>query len=121
MELIIDRLSDDAKAVAGAMFGMMRPNIGELVFHTASRISPRAKAALDELHRTGLVTCEELYGGLGRRYVPLVEFSACLAWLRRNPDRCRFSMTTGSTPGTISFTGNPVALVATIAAIKEGA
>lgn len=50
-EINLDGLSDDAKAVAGAMFGMMKPNSANsgLAFGTPSRITKRANAALTEL------------------------------------------------------------------------
>lgn len=85
-------LSDDAKAVAGAAFGLMAPGIGELVFLTPSRITPRAKAALDELVSAGVASCEPHNHSGGLRYRPLIDCHPFMRWLARNKRQADFAL-----------------------------
>jgi hypothetical protein len=71
---LIERLSSDAKCVAGAWFGMMTPGKGDLTFQLqTTRPTDRALDALAELVAGGFVSVEALnrYGGLV--YRPLVD------------------------------------------------
>lgn len=82
-------LSDDAKAVAGGHFGLMRPHDGTLTFQTPGRITDRAQAALAELVQAGVCTVRtERSGALV--YTPAIECRCFMAWLGRNPKAGRF-------------------------------
>lgn len=78
-------LSDRAKSVAGAWFGMMSPGKGELTFQLrGARPSDEAQAGLDELVRAGVVSVEPFNKFGGIVYRPLIDFRWALRWLDRN-------------------------------------
>lgn len=83
-------LSDDAKAVAGSHFGLMVAHKGEVSFATPSRITPRAKAALDELVAEDILSLEERDGGL--IYTPIVDCTHYTNWLASNPHKGNFKI-----------------------------
>ena len=78
-------LSDEAKCVASAWFGMMSPGKGELTFELQGR-KPAAWAqkGLNELVREGFVSVEPFnkYGGLV--YRPMVDCHWAFRWFARN-------------------------------------
>jgi len=68
-------LSEDARRVGAAWFGMMAPKEGQLVFSMErNRPTKRAQAALDELLTAGMISCESFnkYGGI--IYRPIWDF-----------------------------------------------
>jgi hypothetical protein len=77
-------LSDDAKAVAGGCFGMMRPG-GESQLRFGmkeSRPTARTQAALDEIEAMGGVLRQVgLYGEV--IYTPLVNFRDFFKWMMK--------------------------------------
>lgn len=74
-------LSDNARAVAAAWFGMMQPNgRSQLRFAMVeSRPSERAQAGLDELLAAGIISREDEPSG-AIVYRPLVECREHLQW-----------------------------------------
>jgi hypothetical protein len=82
-------LSDDARAVAGSHFGLMRRG-GTVGIASGRQVTARAQTALDELVDHGLVAFEAT--GEGTTYTALADCSAHLRWLGRNPGQGRFAM-----------------------------
>lgn len=85
-------LSDDAKAVAGAVFGFMSPGRGVLSFRMIeNRPTGRAQAALDELVAMGAVAFERRDGVEYTLRVNPIDFRR---WMARNLNRedIRFPM-----------------------------
>jgi len=78
----LEDLGADAKAVAGAWFGMMVPGEGTLCFGMkAQRPSARAQAALDEIVAAGVAVRSDGEDG-SVSYVPAVDCSPLLGWLQ---------------------------------------
>ena len=78
-------LSDGAKAVAGAWFGMMAPGKGELTFQLREgRPSDEAQQGLDELVRAGIISVEPFNEFGGIVYRPLAPCNWAFKWLSRN-------------------------------------
>ncbi|MGU3286507.1 hypothetical protein [Methylobacterium mesophilicum] len=77
-------LSDNARAVAAAWFGMMRPDsTSRLRFGMVeSRPSERAQAGLDELQAAGVISREDEPRG-AVVYRPLIECREHLEWAWR--------------------------------------
>lgn len=78
-------LSDRAKAVCGAWFGMMLPGKGDVTFQLREgRPSAEAQDGLDELVRAGVISVEAFnqYGGLV--YRPLIDCRWAHKWLGKN-------------------------------------
>lgn len=82
-------LSDDAKAIAGGWFGMMKPGeSGGLTFRMKdSRPTARAQAALDELLAAGVIETVEVYRAPAITYRPIVDTADFMRWLWANMDR----------------------------------
>jgi hypothetical protein len=81
----LEKLSDTAKAVAGAWFGMMSPGKGDLTFELREgRPTDEALDALSELVRAGVASVAPFnqYGGLV--YRPLVDCRPAFKWLLAN-------------------------------------
>lgn len=78
----LETLSDDAKAVAAAWFATMRPGSeSELTLRMReSRPTARTQDALDELVRTGIVSCTALNDQGGLVYKPLLSCHPILRW-----------------------------------------
>jgi hypothetical protein len=95
-----DELSDAAKGLLGSVFWMMPIGSEGLIFHTPSRISDQAKAALEELVAAGFVEEDRhTYRG-GVRYSPKVNCFEFWGWVGRNLDNpaiC-FPLTKPTTP-----------------------
>ncbi|MFD3263150.1 hypothetical protein [Phenylobacterium ferrooxidans] len=91
--LDLDALSDDAKAMAGAHFGlMMWPRMGMLTFQMVeNRPNARGQAALDELVAKGVANVEPLNDGPARVYRPLVRCDAAYRWFAENLDKASFA------------------------------
>lgn len=84
----MDMLSDDAKAVAGSVFGTMRPGHGTLTFRMIeSRPTARMQAALDELEAAGLVECKPINQVGGKEYRVLANLNDFFVWMMNNIDR----------------------------------
>lgn len=80
-------LSDDAKAIAGVWFGMMRPGKGSVTHHLRElKPTDRTQAALDELVAKGVISVEPFnrFGGLV--YRPLMDCHAAFAWFGKLRD-----------------------------------
>jgi hypothetical protein len=84
------KLTDQARAVAGALFGIMKPGGGShLTFQMReSRPTKECQAALDELVAAGVISREPLnqYSN-GVVYTPLVNCFDHYKWLMRNDKR----------------------------------
>lgn len=77
-------LSDDAKAVAGAYFGIMGEK-ASLVFHMVkSRPTARTQAALDELVAAKIISRTPLNKHGGVEYRPISPTRQFGLWLRKN-------------------------------------
>lgn len=73
-------LSDDARAVAAAWFGMSQPGQGHLRFAMVqSKPSARAQAGLDELLAAGIISREDERSG-AVTYRPLVSCHEHQVW-----------------------------------------
>lgn len=88
-------LSDDAKALAGGIFSWCP----KLEFATPSRITSRAKAALDELLRAEVIVQEKMEPS-GVRYRPRVPVDRYRRWCDRHPEALRFSLVEGDLAAT---------------------
>jgi hypothetical protein len=88
-EVNLAALSDDAKAILGAHFGLMiTPGKGRLTFQTPWNRTARAIAALDELVREGVLSVvdgEE--GRWARTYRALVNCGPAFHWCSKNRDK----------------------------------
>jgi hypothetical protein len=89
-------LSDDAKALAGGVFSWCP----RLEFLTPSRITPRAKVALDELLRAEVIVQEAMEPS-GVRYRPRIPLGRYRRWCDRHPAAMQFSLVDGDCKGTI--------------------
>ncbi len=112
-------LSDDAKCVAGGTFGMMQPGKGTVTFHTPSRITPRGKAALDELVEAGVLSCETFnrFGGLV--YKPMVLCWPFHLWLGANREKGNFALVSGAKPGDKITMEGPKEQIEALASVPE--
>lgn len=76
----LDTLSDDARAVGAAWFGMGAGK-SELIFRMRQgRPTARAQAGLDELVAAKIISREDNFEGGAVRYRALVDCGPLLAW-----------------------------------------
>jgi len=73
-------LSDDARAIAGGLFGSPLPVVQSLRFERPDQISARAEAALAELVDAGVLSCTVTDRAV--TYVGLVDCHNFYDWLR---------------------------------------
>lgn len=90
-------LSDDAKALAGGVFSWCP----KLEFRTPSRITARAKGALNELLRAEVIVQEAMEPS-GVRYRPRVPLDRYRRWCDRHPTAMRFSLVEGDSDATVT-------------------
>lgn len=95
-------LSDDAKAIAGCWFALMKPNSqSALTLHLIeNKPAPRTQDALDELVGKGVLSVEPFneFGGLV--YKPLVDCHDAFKWFMENAERpdLKFRLMVPTTP-----------------------
>lgn len=75
-------LSDDAKSVLGAWFGMGSKSVLNLHL-VESRPTPRCRAALDELVAAGALSKAPFNRFGGETYKPLIETREYMTWLMK--------------------------------------
>lgn len=88
----MDRLSEDAKLILGAHFGLMSstPGKGHVTFQTPWNRTSRATAAFDELVAAGVLRFEDgAEGRWARTYRTLVDCSAAYHWFSENAEKGR--------------------------------
>jgi hypothetical protein len=89
MKIDLENLSDDAKAIAGCWFGLMKPNSeSALTLHFQKlKPAPRTEVALAELVEKGAISVEPFneFGGLV--YRPLVDCHSAFMWFMKNAKR----------------------------------
>ena len=88
-DIDLSKLSDDAKAIAGCWFGIMKPNSSsnltlELV---SQKPAPRTQIALDQLVEHNFVSVRPLNSKGGLVYTPLVNCAPAFAWFMQHADR----------------------------------
>lgn len=87
----MDRLSEDAKLILGAHFGLMiTPGRGNVTFQTPWNRTERAIAAFNELAAAGVLSVEDgTEGRWARTYRALVDCSPAYFWFRENAEKGR--------------------------------
>lgn len=88
-------LSDEAKAVGAAWFGMSRPGTSTVTLHMQeNKPTPQTNAALDELIAAGLIKREPFNSFGAVQYIPLANCRPFFEWMMQNTEnpRVRFPL-----------------------------